>query len=167
MSLGVGVLGAGLGISEYYYFASQHLQRGLWDFLSSNLILLLKGVIFLMGIFGMSLIFSHRMAGPIYRLRELFNRVRLGDLTARAAWRRGDAWPEMKTDFNGMMDSLHGAMKENKAALDALLVQIHQVKNHPKIDPSLQKELEGIQAGLERLNARMETAVPSEPSRPT
>lgn len=50
--------------------------------------------------------FSHRFAGPMYRLRKTLEDVKTGDLTARANVRDGDFFEELADDLNEFLDWL-------------------------------------------------------------
>lgn len=50
--------------------------------------------------------FSHRIAGPMYRMRKTFEAFRSGDLAVRANIRDGDYLREVADDINGFLDWL-------------------------------------------------------------
>ena len=50
--------------------------------------------------------FSHRIAGPIYRLKETLQTVRDGDIRCRANLRKGDFLEEVAQDMNDFLDWL-------------------------------------------------------------
>jgi methyl-accepting chemotaxis protein len=54
----------------------------------------------------MAIVLSHRVAGPIYHFRRVFDAVRDGDLTARIHLRPGDEFQKEAESFNEMMDSV-------------------------------------------------------------
>ncbi len=51
---------------------------------------------------------SHKVAGPLHRLRQVMKVVARGDRSARLRLRRGDQLTEVAEVFNEMMDSLAG-----------------------------------------------------------
>jgi methyl-accepting chemotaxis protein len=52
------------------------------------------------------LLLSHRIAGPLYRLERVAERVGGGDLTVRIGFRKEDALLPFKSSFQNMIDSL-------------------------------------------------------------
>jgi methyl-accepting chemotaxis protein len=58
------------------------------------------------------LLFSHRSAGPMYRLMKLFEEVKAGNLGARCHLRAKDEMKEVATAFNEMMSALEERSKK-------------------------------------------------------
>src|SRR5262245_46973304 len=52
--------------------------------------LLIKAVVYLAGVFLVSLVVSHRIAGPLYRLEKCVEQLALGDLSFQVHLREGD-----------------------------------------------------------------------------
>jgi methyl-accepting chemotaxis protein len=51
--------------------------------------------------------FSHRIAGPAYRLVKSMERIRTGDISFRVNLRRGDHLTEVATEMNNLLDWLN------------------------------------------------------------
>ncbi len=58
-----------------------------------------------MGVQGLR--FSHRIAGPTYRLCQSMERIRSGDIAFRVTLRKGDYLTEAAAEFNKMLDWLN------------------------------------------------------------
>jgi len=58
-------------------------------------------LIFLFGVF-----LSHKVVGPIHKIRKIMEEVRRGNKKARVFFRKGDEFTELAASFNNMMDSL-------------------------------------------------------------
>lgn len=73
-----------------------------------KLIGIIGGVILVMTAlnFVIALLFSHRIAGPMYRLRKSMEQVGTGDLSLLIRLRSGDELHELKDSFNDMVSSL-------------------------------------------------------------
>lgn len=71
-----------------------------------NKILLVKMAIEILLIVFISLVFSHYIAGPIYRLQEAMKAVRDGDSAVRLRFRRLDEFKNIAELFNQMMEAL-------------------------------------------------------------
>ncbi|MBG09162.1 MAG: hypothetical protein CME68_10415 [Halobacteriovoraceae bacterium] len=68
--------------------------------------------LFLILIFFFGIFLSHRVAGPICKMKKVMEQVRKGDRDARLLFRETEEFSEMATSFNNMMDSL--AIEESK-----------------------------------------------------
>jgi len=53
-----------------------------------------------------ALVFSHRVAGPLYHFRRVFEEVRAGKTEARIRLRPNDEFQDVAESFNGMLDEL-------------------------------------------------------------
>jgi len=62
--------------------------------------------LFLVCVFFMGIILSHRTAGPLFHFRSVFNKIKDGDLSARIHLRPKDDFRDVAHDFNAMMDSV-------------------------------------------------------------
>ncbi|RLD16475.1 MAG: hypothetical protein DRI36_05630 [Caldiserica bacterium] len=60
--------------------------------------------IIIVGIF--MIFYSHRIAGPVYRLRKSLEKVAEGDYSVRITFRKKDEFKELAEAFNKMVDSL-------------------------------------------------------------
>ncbi|PYV08341.1 MAG: hypothetical protein DMG07_26115 [Acidobacteria bacterium] len=72
-------------------------------------------------VFGLSLIFSHFIAGPIYRFEKTLETVRDGDLTVVVRLRARDEFKELADLFNQMLASLRLRLQTERDVVDAAL----------------------------------------------
>ena len=70
------------------------------------------GFLFLILIFFFGIFLSHRVAGPIHKMKKAMEQVRKGDEGVRLLFNENEEFSEMTTSFNNMMDSL--AIEESK-----------------------------------------------------
>jgi nitrogen fixation/metabolism regulation signal transduction histidine kinase len=84
-------------------------------FVSTALIMLI--VLVGIGLAGLVLfvLFSHRLAGPLYRFEKTLRQIEGGDLTARINLRKTDQLMEMKEAFNSLTRSLDAKVGKIKA----------------------------------------------------
>ncbi len=54
-----------------------------------------------------AIIFSHKVAGPVYRLQQAAMQVVRGDLTSNVHLRRDDELKTLSSAFNSMVDNMH------------------------------------------------------------
>lgn len=72
----------------------------------SDPLTLLKIVIYLAGVMAVSVLLSHRIAGPLDRFEKSAEEVSRGNLSLRIALRTGDEFQEFRETFNAMTESL-------------------------------------------------------------
>lgn len=53
------------------------------------------------------IMFSHKIAGPVYRLEKAARQVALGDLTSNVHLRRDDELKNLSSAFNSVVDNMH------------------------------------------------------------
>ena len=70
------------------------------------------GFLFLILIFFFGIFLSHRVAGPIHKMKKAMEQVRKGNEGVRLLFNENEEFSEMTTSFNNMMDSL--AIEESK-----------------------------------------------------
>ena len=63
---------------------------------------------------------SHRIAGPLYRLKQAMKEVTAGDMRVRIKLRDGDQLTDMASIFNAMMERLAAGRKEAESAISEL-----------------------------------------------
>ena len=72
----------------------------------------IKMLMFLGIVLIVSLVVSHRMAGPIFKFEKSCDTVAEGDLTHRVYLRQGDHLMDLQEHFNNMVSAMHEAVKE-------------------------------------------------------
>jgi hypothetical protein len=77
-------------------------------------------LVFLAGVFGVSILETHRTAGAAKSLRETLERFRGGDWGARARLRRGDNLKALASAFNALAGDLHERRVEDLERLERL-----------------------------------------------
>ncbi len=71
-------------------------------FLAAGLVVLVLGVLFVRD----ALLLTHRLVGPIYRLRKMIQAVKAGQEVERMSLREGDFLHDLKDEFNEMLEVL-------------------------------------------------------------
>ena len=72
-------------------------------------------------VFALSLVFSHFIAGPIYRFEKTLEAMRDGDLSLVVRLRPRDEFKEMAALFNEMLASLRLRLQTERDVVDAAL----------------------------------------------
>ncbi len=96
-------------------------------------------IIILLGLH--SILFFHRLVGPLYRFFWAFEKVRNGDLSFRVKIRRKDYLHREEAGFNEMLDALAGKLEyihlANLTALKSLGELEQKISNQTKADKEL------------------------------
>ncbi|UCE01491.1 MAG: HAMP domain-containing protein [Candidatus Latescibacterota bacterium] len=71
-------------------------------------------------------IFTHRSAGPVHRVRLHMRRVVEGDLNHRVTLRRKDNFKELAVDFNAMLHALQDRNERECETLEGLALRLCQ-----------------------------------------
>ncbi|OGS04177.1 MAG: hypothetical protein A3G41_07395 [Elusimicrobia bacterium RIFCSPLOWO2_12_FULL_59_9] len=115
-------------------------------------VLLVKVILYLGICFLMSLIVSHRIAGPVYRFEKSAQSVATGDLTHRVSLRTGDELGELQDEFNRMVESLQIKLKEDRNALKHLSARLDVLSKKFQEDAFLQ-EIQALKTELQHITS--------------
>ena len=80
------------------------------------------GIVFLISIFQ-----SHKIAGPMYKLRKFLKMVADGKPTGRLFFRKGDNFPEVAEDFNAAFGKLQETYNNDFAYLSEVSSYINNL----------------------------------------
>ena len=118
--------------------------------------LILGGAVFLVGVFLLELLETHRTAGALHNLRRRLDEIRCGRLTARLRLRRHDNFPELEKAFNDAMVSLRTRAEGEVAALGRLSTQARDlIKEYDQGSPARARALaEILRQSLEEMRCR-------------
>ena len=114
-------------------------------------ILILLGVfqlIFLILTFLISIFISHRIAGPIYKLRSFLEDARNGNLRDDLSFRKKDHFSELAGEYNDTIRSIRSQIERRKQAIAAAVLQIERLL--PDADPEMRRSLEALLVDLKR-----------------
>ncbi len=79
-------------------------------------------LIFILGIY-----FSHKVAGPIYKLRKYFSHIKEGNHPGKMSFRKGDYFKELATDFNETIEAMHENHKNDFVYLSEVNTYINNL----------------------------------------
>jgi methyl-accepting chemotaxis protein len=125
---------------------------------------LLSGMIartFVLGLaltFGMSLFFSHFVAGPIYRFQRVLDDMKTGKLNMHVQLRKRDEFKEVADSFNQALSSLRVKLREERAAVAAQADKIAELAATLKQQGASAEaqQLENLLADLKQLPPRIQ-----------
>lgn len=119
---------------EGNYVIKSLIDRGVvTDDMAVNQLNILNKMIFYTSVlalavtFGLSLFFSHFVAGPIYRFESIFKQMKTGDMTAVVHLRKHDELKDTAELFNHALVSLRQMIRKERAGLGVALTSIRKV----------------------------------------
>jgi hypothetical protein len=116
--------------------------------------LLVQLVFFSSLIFLISLFWTHKIAGPLYRLRLTFERLSHGDWTPMARVRDGDQLQEIPPTLNAGMAALRDQAAARREELSALQHDIIEFSHASHVDTARSaRRLEQLKSRLRRILA--------------
>jgi methyl-accepting chemotaxis protein len=130
------ILAGGVGL--FYYlnrpFSGGYLATiSVLDELQRDVVLgvlvsiILQLSVFALLIFGVSLFWTHKVAGPLYRLKNHFGRIAAGDLTPMAVLRQGDQLRQIPELLNKGLDVYGNRLEETARQLQAAISEIENL----------------------------------------
>jgi methyl-accepting chemotaxis protein len=78
-------------------------------------------------VFGLSLFFSHFVAGPIYRFEKTLEEMKLGNLSMQVKLRKHDELKDMADLFNQALASLRNKVRKERETLDNSLTKAAKI----------------------------------------
>ncbi|MDD3000372.1 MAG: HAMP domain-containing protein [Candidatus Riflebacteria bacterium] len=93
----------------------------------NNLLLRWIGI-FVLVIAALSILVSHKIAGPVYRLEETTKMIASGDLTHRIHLRQGDELRDLQDAFNKMSESLSAMINKDREIIERLVKTSNEIK---------------------------------------
>ncbi len=106
----------------------------------------------------LSLRSSHKIAGPLYRLTEVFRRIRIGSLPGPVRTRKGDFLKQEVAIVNDMLDGLRERAAGIHGAKSELLTAIRECRSVacPVAGSALDECLSTVEERANRLEAELE-----------
>jgi methyl-accepting chemotaxis protein len=96
--------------------------------------------------FLISIFMSHRIAGPLFKLKKYFSEAAQGRLGDRLFFRKSDHFHDIADSFNTMTAGLRDVLSKNAEEISAATAKIE--KAVAKADPASRAELESAAASL-------------------
>ncbi|PIQ89530.1 MAG: hypothetical protein COV72_02585 [Candidatus Omnitrophica bacterium CG11_big_fil_rev_8_21_14_0_20_42_13] len=125
----------------FYFIGNKNLSREFFQahsVIKTTMHLLLPSLILinLIAILGsafMVINFTHSVAGPIYRLKHISEKVANGDLTLKVHFRKKDTIHQLAEIINHIIKGLHLRLKEFDGSLAKLRDLSEQINNLDKL----------------------------------
>lgn len=95
-------------------------------------------VCFILMTFVLALFHSHKIAGPLYKLRVSMQALKQGVLDRHISFRAKDNFPELADEFNEMSDAIFARRRKDLETINTILPKVEKL--HTKLDGD-QKEV--------------------------
>jgi len=116
----------------------------------SLLYLLVSMEIVLLSItFLLSIFMSHRIAGPLFKLKRFFGQAGTGKIGEKLFFRKSDHFHDIADSYNQMMTGLGTILATQAADVGAAAQKIEKLL--PRLDPESREDLETIVAKLRQV----------------
>ena len=96
-------------------------------------------------------LFSHKVAGPLYRFKVTLRKIQDGDLANNIALRNDDFFQDLCEDVNGMITQLRGDLIDFRQASQQLAEEGEALAESGALPPEAQTKLLGITNASTRL----------------
>ncbi|TDJ08940.1 MAG: methyl-accepting chemotaxis protein [Deltaproteobacteria bacterium] len=92
------------------------------------IILFLWEIGFLALVFIISIFFSHKVAGPLHKIRQYFARIMEGKGREKLSLRKGDYFQDFAEDVNKTIDYIYDEFQQDFIFLDDVVKQLNNLK---------------------------------------
>jgi len=100
-------------------------------------------------IFILGLLFSHRIAGPVYRIEKSVYEIANGNLGMRIKLRQGDELWDLANMINNMTEKLDKGIALNKESVSAIQKDLDEIKKAISCQPFDLKRVDASVNGLQ------------------
>ena len=101
--------------------SNAELAQSLIDSKSDILqLLILFQLIFVALVFVICIFQSHKIAGPLYKLRKHFGLLQEGESQEKLSFRKGDHFRELAEDYNLAVDAINRSFKKKNQSIEKL-----------------------------------------------
>ena len=145
-------IGVGLNLGVILTLLAPMLQNTSMIFPAIYILLAISIVILVAGI---SILFTHKIAGPIYKIEQSFRQIMdEKDLSLRVHLRTGDELQEFAEEVNHLLDHLSSIVHLEQQKSEALLAKLDHLireitESSHEVDQKLLEQLNSIRARLE------------------
>ena len=131
---------ASIGENQTAEGMMRHFVTQLWPRL---LLLVLVNVII---VFIVSIMYSHQIAGPAYKLEKSIQRIASGDLTFEVTLRKNDNLKELAASINGMLSKFRNTLASTRTLSDDIAKKLESMGDDEKFAQLAKsaKELRGM-----------------------
>ncbi|MBU3911107.1 MAG: hypothetical protein KKD90_00795 [Candidatus Omnitrophica bacterium] len=129
-------------------------------------LLLVSPFIFILGLF-----FSHKIAGPVYRIEKSLYEIIKGNLTLKFRLRKGDELWDLANLLTTMTESFNNSVSSNKDAIVKAQREMEIAKKlaltQPLDSDALQAAIKNLQANIEEIKVSLDKWTTEKSSKPS
>ncbi|MBU4148818.1 MAG: hypothetical protein KKB52_00535 [Candidatus Omnitrophica bacterium] len=129
-------------------------------------LLLVSPFIFILGLF-----FSHKIAGPVYRIEKSLYEIIKGNLTLKFRLRKGDELWDLANLLTTMTESFNNSVSLNKDAIVKAQREMEIAKKlaltQPLDSDALQAAIKNLQANIEEIKVSLDKWTTEKSSKPS
>lgn len=134
--------------------AAEALREGKNEFV---ILIIILETVFVMMTFVMALFHSHKIAGPLYKLRISMSALKQGVLDRHISFRAKDNFPELADEFNEMSDAVFARRRRDLETVNGILPKIEQLHTSlsgkdKELAGEILKSLQNFSRGVHELN---------------
>lgn len=137
-------------IKEYLFIPEA--SKKLADIFIKTSEILVVPVLILMVIFSLvGIFYSHRIAGPLYRVKKICDELAKGNLNQNVKFRKNDEFHDVAEALNKVINGLKMLIKEDREIIDKILQLTHKLKNDLDSQKDLKKDVKQAIAELDKI----------------
>lgn len=134
--------------------------RLIYIFRTVNLILIRNLLLISPLIFIMGLLFSHKIAGPVYRIEKTIDEIAKGNLALKIKLRKGDELRDLADIINIMIGNLNEHISLNKEVALKIQKALGEIKNIISTTPydstRIGSSIDNLQAEIKKLSSSLD-----------
>ena len=150
-------------INEFFFVPEASKKLGDIYIRTSELLIL--PMIVLSAIAGIAgILISHRIAGPVYRMKKVSEEIAKGNLCVNVKFRKSDELHDLADSMNAMIAGVRNLVKEDRSTINKIMAVsdklAEDVKKHKGLKAEVKKtinELNGIIKTLKKNSGRFKT----------
>jgi|DewCreStandDraft_4_1066084.scaffolds.fasta_scaffold00712_67 signal transduction histidine kinase len=127
-------------IKEFFYIPDAAKKLG--DiFISTSQILILPVIILIVIFSIIAILFSHKIAGPIYRVEKIAEELKNGNLNISVRFRKDDELHHLAEALNNMISGIKNMIAADKKIINNLVLIVSKLQNDIKKSKGLKKDV--------------------------
>lgn len=104
---------------------------------------------------GLSILVSHRVAGPIYRFEKIFDKLMEGNLTQKVVLRRNDELQELAKKLNCVIEFMRDEIVKEREDVELISKEIEKFNENLSKNPSNKEDFVKMCNSLKDIKERI------------
>ncbi len=128
-------------INEFFFVPEAAKKLGDIYLHTSELLIVPLAVLAVIGAVA-GVFISHRIAGPVYRVKRVSEEIAKGNLSVSVKFRKGDELHDLADSMNSMISGIRTLVKEDRNAIDKIAAVSEKLTADLKKQEGLKEEVE-------------------------